>query len=152
MVVVKSRMKESISLRFFVQIHFRCFQVICRRGGDWFAGFGRERNRGTKVVTKVLENALLPLFTVVVFNKSIMIFYTSLSSTIYIIFWLFVSIDFIFMTSKLDTSQFTYKTLQQGLSCNASSVSFGHAEHCFLTVWTPKILCQNLLEMTFLRR
>ena len=28
----------------------------------------------------------------------------------------------------------------QGLSCNASSVSFGHAEHCFLTVWTPKIL------------
>ena len=28
----------------------------------------------------------------------------------------------------------------QGLSRNASSVSFGHAEHCFLTVWTPKIL------------
>ncbi len=22
---------------------------ICRRGGDWFASFGRERNRGTKV-------------------------------------------------------------------------------------------------------
>ena len=39
----------------------------------------------------------------------------------------------------------------QGLSRNASSVSFGHAEHCFLTVWTPKILCQNLLKMTFLR-
>ena len=28
----------------------------------------------------------------------------------------------------------------QQLSRNASSVSFGHAEHCFLTVWTPKIL------------
>ena len=40
--------------------------------------------------------------------------------------------------------------LNQGLSRNASSVSFGHAEHCFLTVWTPKILCQNLLKMTFL--
>ena len=25
----------------------------------------------------------------------------------------------------------------QGLSRNAFSVSFGHAEHCFLTVWTP---------------
>jgi NADH:ubiquinone oxidoreductase subunit F (NADH-binding) len=24
-------------------------QAICRRGGEWFAGFGRERNRGTKV-------------------------------------------------------------------------------------------------------
>jgi len=23
--------------------------TICRRGGDWFAGFGRERNRGTKL-------------------------------------------------------------------------------------------------------
>ena len=22
---------------------------ICRRGGEWFSGFGRERNRGTKV-------------------------------------------------------------------------------------------------------
>ncbi len=22
---------------------------ICRRGGEWFASFGRERNRGTKV-------------------------------------------------------------------------------------------------------
>ena len=43
-------------------------------------------------------------------------------------------------------------SLCQGLSRNASSVSFGHAEHCFLTVWTPKSLCQNLLKMTFLRR
>ena len=42
--------------------------------------------------------------------------------------------------------------VRQGLSRNASSVSFGHAEHCFLTVWTPKSLCQNLLKMTFLRR
>ena len=40
----------------------------------------------------------------------------------------------------------------QGLSRNASSVSFGHAEHCFLTVWTPKSLCPNLLKKTFLRR
>ena len=24
-------------------------QEICRRGGDWFASFGRERNRGTKL-------------------------------------------------------------------------------------------------------
>jgi len=23
--------------------------TICRRGGNWFASFGRERNRGTKV-------------------------------------------------------------------------------------------------------
>lgn len=23
--------------------------TICRRGGDWFASFGRERNRGTKL-------------------------------------------------------------------------------------------------------
>ena len=43
-------------------------------------------------------------------------------------------------------------TLLQGLSRNASSASFGHPEHCFLTVWTPKSLCQNLLKMTFLRR
>ena len=41
---------------------------------------------------------------------------------------------------------------RQGLSRNASSVSFGHVEHCFLTVWTPKSLCQNLLKMTLLRR
>ena len=46
----------------------------------------------------------------------------------------------------------TVNNRQQGLSRNASSVSFGHAEHCFLTVWTPKSLCQNLLKMTFLRR
>ena len=37
------------------------------------------------------------------------------------------------------------------LAAYASSVSFGHAEHCFLTVWTPKSL-SNLLKMTFLRR
>ena len=24
-------------------------QTICRRGGDWFASFGRERNSGTKL-------------------------------------------------------------------------------------------------------
>ena len=24
-------------------------QDICRRGGDWFASFGRERNHGTKL-------------------------------------------------------------------------------------------------------
>ena len=41
--------------------------------------------------------------------------------------------------------------LVHGLSRNASSVSFGQAEHC-LTFWTPKSLCQNLLKMTFLRR
>ena len=40
----------------------------------------------------------------------------------------------------------------RGLAAYVSSVSFGHAEHCFLTVWTPKSLCQNLLKMTFLRR
>jgi NADH dehydrogenase (ubiquinone) flavoprotein 1 len=27
---------------------------ICRRGGDWFASFGRERNRGTKVCFFIL--------------------------------------------------------------------------------------------------
>ena len=46
----------------------------------------------------------------------------------------------------------TLSSSDQGLSPNASSVSFGHAEHCFLTVWTPKSLCQNLLKKTFLRR
>lgn len=25
------------------------FQTICRRGGTWFAGFGRQRNSGTKL-------------------------------------------------------------------------------------------------------
>ena len=40
----------------------------------------------------------------------------------------------------------------RSLAAYASSVSFGHPEHCFLTVWTPKNLCQNLLMMTFLRR
>jgi hypothetical protein len=25
-------------------------QTICRRGGDWFASFGRPRNSGTKVI------------------------------------------------------------------------------------------------------
>ena len=24
-------------------------QAICRKGGEWFASFGRDRNRGTKV-------------------------------------------------------------------------------------------------------
>ena len=47
---------------------------------------------------------------------------------------------------------YTSSSEDQGLSRNASSVSFGHAEHCFLTVWTPKSLCQNLLKMAFLRR
>ena len=40
----------------------------------------------------------------------------------------------------------------RGLAGYASSVSFGHPEHCFLTVWTPKFICQNFLMMTFLRR
>ena len=35
----------------------------------------------------------------------------------------------------------------RGFAAYASSVSFGHPEHCFLTVWTPKNLCQNLLMM-----
>ena len=54
--------------------------------------------------------------------------------------------------------KFLAKTLAMGIhfhqgliSRNASNVSFGHAEHCFLTVWTPKSLCQNLLKMTFRR-
>lgn len=25
------------------------YQIICRRGAPWFAGFGRERNQGTKL-------------------------------------------------------------------------------------------------------
>ena len=40
----------------------------------------------------------------------------------------------------------------RGLAAYAPNVSFGHPEHCFLTVWTPKSLCQNLLMMTFLKR
>ena len=38
----------------------------------------------------------------------------------------------------------------RGLATYASSVSFGHIEHCFLTVWTPKSLGQDLLMMTIL--
>ena len=30
----------------------------------------------------------------------------------------------------------------RGLAAYASSVSFGHPEHCFLTVWTPKNLSE----------
>ena len=52
--------------------------------------------------------------------------------------------------SKLSTAKEEVRT--RGLAAYASSVSFGHPEHCFLTVWTPKNLCQNLLMMTFLRR
>ena len=51
------------------------------------------------------------------------------------------------LLAKLATSR-----ISRGLAAYASSVSFGHAEHCFLTVWTSKSLCQNLLKMTFLRR
>ena len=38
----------------------------------------------------------------------------------------------------------------RGLATYASSVSFGHPEHCFLTVWTPKSLGQDLVMMTIL--
>ena len=38
----------------------------------------------------------------------------------------------------------------RGLATYASSVSFGQPEHCFLTVWTPKSLGQDLLMMTIL--
>lgn len=27
---------------------------ICRRGGEWFAGFGRDRNRGTKASSSMI--------------------------------------------------------------------------------------------------
>ena len=30
----------------------------------------------------------------------------------------------------------------RGLAAYASNVSFGHTEHCFLTVWTPKSLSE----------
>ena len=55
-------------------------------------------------------------------------------------------------SSTSRASEILFGHPNQGLSRNASSVSFGHAEHCFSSVWTPKILCQNLLKMTFLRR
>ena len=42
------------------------------------------------------------------------------------------------------------ETLSRGLATYASSMSFGHPEHCFLTVWTPKSLGQDLLMMTIL--
>ena len=32
-----------------VVVIFVLIQDICRRGGEWFASFGRERNRGTKL-------------------------------------------------------------------------------------------------------
>ena len=38
----------------------------------------------------------------------------------------------------------------RGLATYASSMSFGHTEHCFLTVWTPKSLGQDLLMTTIL--
>ena len=41
-------------------------------------------------------------------------------------------------------------TTNRGLAIYVSSVSFGHPEHYFLTVWTPKILGQDLLMMTIL--
>ena len=41
-------------------------------------------------------------------------------------------------------------TTNRGLATYASSVSFGHPEHYFLTVWTTKILGQDLLMMTIL--
>ena len=30
-------------------MNYSVLQTICRRGGDWFASFGRERNSGTKL-------------------------------------------------------------------------------------------------------
>ena len=36
------------------------------------------------------------------------------------------------------------------MSTNASSMPFGHPKHCFLTIWTPKSLGQDLLMMTIL--
>ena len=41
--------------------------------------------------------------------------------------------------------------LARGLATYGSSVSFGHPEHCYLTVWTPKSLGQDLLMMTIIR-
>ena len=38
----------------------------------------------------------------------------------------------------------------RGLATYASSVSFGHPEHCLLTMWTLKGLGQDLLMMTIL--
>ena len=38
----------------------------------------------------------------------------------------------------------------RGLATYASSMSFGYPEHCFLSVWTPKSLGQDLLMMTIL--
>ena len=40
----------------------------------------------------------------------------------------------------------------RGLATYTSGVSFGHPEHYFLTVWTPKNLSQDLLMMTIPRR
>ncbi len=38
---------EILFLTILNKYHF--LQAICRRGGDWFASFGRERNAGTKL-------------------------------------------------------------------------------------------------------
>ena len=40
--------------------------------------------------------------------------------------------------------------MTRGLATYSSSVSFGHPEHYFLTVWTPKSLGQDVLMMTIL--
>ena len=45
-----------------------------------------------------------------------------------------------YQNARLYTYLTTLYSGDQGLSRNASSVSFGHAEHCFLTVWTLKML------------
>ena len=42
------------------------------------------------------------------------------------------------------------RTRSRGLATYESSVSFGHPEHCFLTVWTPKSLGLDLLMMAIL--
>ena len=41
------------------------------------------------------------------------------------------------------------RTVHRGLAAYASRVSFGHPEHCFLTVWTPTNLCQNFADDDF---
>ena len=56
------------------------------------------------------------------------------------------------LVAALDKWGVMHGGVTRGLAAYASNVSFGQPERCFLTVWTPKSLCQDLLMMTFLRR
>ena len=44
--------------------------TICRRGGSWFASFGRDRNNGTKVSNKTIQSISSNFVSIKLFNIS----------------------------------------------------------------------------------